>query len=98
MSRRQPNDSIDDGLIALRDVPSLLPRRRGKKVHYSTVFRWATRGARGAVLPTRLVGGVRYTTLKELRGFLEATAQSAIDSERNEAIKRALYGGADTAS
>ena len=55
-------DTDPEQLIALADVPSRMPRRRGKKVHYSTVYRWATKGTRGRVLPTRLIGGVRYTS------------------------------------
>ena len=79
-------------LIALREVPLLLPRRRGKKVHYSTVFRWATKGAHGRVLESKLIGGVRYTT----RGALNRFLASPLREERVEPtaidLKQALYG------
>lgn len=55
--------------VSLTDAPIHLPRRRGKKVHYATVYRWATKGARGRVLESHLVGGVRYTTLGALRRY-----------------------------
>lgn len=84
----------DEAAIPLTEVPAHLPRRRGKKVHYSTVYRWATKGARGRVLESRLVGGVRYTTIGALRAFTRSADSTAADEERAEAIRRALYGGA----
>ncbi len=80
--------------VALTDVPDLLPRRRGKKVHPSTVYRWATKGARGRVLESRLVGGVRYTSVAALNRFLGTSAVQACDDRRAGAIKRVLYGDA----
>lgn len=59
----------DDTLVPLTEAPLHLPRRRGKKVHYATVYRWATKGARGRVLESRFLGGVRYTTLGALRRY-----------------------------
>lgn len=86
---------IQQGLpVALTDVPDLLPRRRGKKVHPSTVYRWATKGARGRVLESRLVGGVRYTSVAALNRFLGPNTVQASDDRQAEAIKRALYGEA----
>ncbi|TWT96906.1 hypothetical protein Pla108_26820 [Botrimarina colliarenosi] len=66
----------DETPVALTDAPFHLPRRRGKKVHYATVYRWATKGTRGRVLESQLVGGVRYTTLGALRRYCNA-AESA---------------------
>ena len=56
--------------IPLSDVPNHIPKRHGKKVHYSTVYRWATKGARGRVLETALCGGVRYTSREAIGRFL----------------------------
>ena len=56
--------------MALAEVPNYLPQRHGKKAHYSTIFRWVTKGARGRVLESTLVGGVRYTTQEALGRFL----------------------------
>jgi hypothetical protein len=53
-------------------VAGYVPKRRGKKVHYSTVYRWATKGARGRRLDTVLSGGIRYTTVEEVGRFLAA--------------------------
>lgn len=79
--------------IALTDVPDLLPRRRGKKVHHSTVYRWATKGARGRVLESQLIGGVRYTSIAALNRFFSPTIAKS-DHEQRAAIKRVLYGKA----
>jgi Protein of unknown function (DUF1580) len=57
--------------IALSDVALYLPKRRGRKIHYSTIFRWVTKGARGRVLNSLLIGGIRYTTIEELGRFME---------------------------
>lgn len=81
--------------VALTDVPSLLPRRHGKKVHHSTVYRWVTKGARGRVLESQFIGGVRYTSVAALNRFFESTTVCADDRRRSEAIKRALYGEAE---
>lgn len=75
--------------LTLRQVPDHLPRRQGKKVHYSTVYRWSTNGVRGRVLETSLVGGIRYTTLEAVQRFL-ATQPVFDNSEQLDAINRAL--------
>ncbi len=77
--------------IALTDVTDLLPKRRGKKVHHSTVYRWVTKGVRGRVLESHKIGNVRFTTISALNRFFEPTAGREHD-ERRSAIKRVLYG------
>ena len=90
--------SQDDGhepteqLIALREVPLHLPRRRGKKVHYSTIFRWATKGAHGRILESKLIGGVRYTTRAALHRFLQGDARPSDQRPVTEQLRQALYG------
>lgn len=86
-----PLDINADCTVALRDVPDLLPRRRGKKVHNSTVYRWVTKGARGRVLESQLIGGVRYTSVSALNRFLGPTRRQA-DDDRRAAIRQVLYG------
>ena len=48
------------------------PRRRGRKAHASTIYRWATVGCRGVVLETLQVGGTRCTSAEALQRFFEA--------------------------
>ena len=64
--------------ITLRDVARYVPTRRGRKIHYSTVFRWVTRGARGRVLASVLVGGVRFTTVEALQRFLNSSSSESV--------------------
>lgn len=47
-----------------------IPRRHGKKVHYSTLHRWATKGVRGRILRTWYVGGTRFTSITAIHEFL----------------------------
>lgn len=65
------SDLRRESLITLAEVPNYVPQRRGRKVHYSTVFRWVTRGARGRVLQSVLFGGIRFTSLEALDRFLD---------------------------
>ncbi len=78
--------------IPLSDVPRYVPKRRGKKVHYSTVYRWATKGARGRTLETVLNGGLRYTTIEAVRRFLNAKPSAATKTtdDLSDAIDAAL--------
>lgn len=62
--------------LTLAEVPNYLPKRHGRKTHYSTIFRWATRGTRGRVLETTLIGGIRYTTVEALERFLGSAAST----------------------
>ena len=86
-------DKIDlhaETSVPFRDVPSLLPRRNGKKIHYRTVFRWATRGARGRVLESTMVGGIRYTTIAALNRFLATSTIQANEKRADEILHRFL--------
>lgn len=69
--------------IPLSEVPRHVPRRQGKKVHYSTVYRWATKGVRGRTLGTVLRGGLRFTTVEEVGRFLAAKPSVSIRPNRD---------------
>lgn len=59
-------------VIPLSAVPNELPRRRrGRKVHISTLHRWATVGCKGVVLETLSVGACRCTSKEALQRFFE---------------------------
>ena len=64
-------------LIPLSSVPGLrwLPRRRrGAKLSYTCLWRWATKGVAGVVLETVRVGGTPCTTESDLRHFFAEVA------------------------
>jgi Protein of unknown function (DUF1580) len=62
MTKRSPK------LIALADVPKLLPR----PVHVGSVQRWARRGIDGRKLRSIRIGGRAFTTAKCVSDFLRA--------------------------
>lgn len=69
--------------IPLNEVPDALPlRRRGKKVHVSTIWRWASRGVHGHKLKTWRVGGTTCTTQSAIDEFISATSQRTTPSPR----------------
>ncbi len=78
--------------IALSEVPALLPRRRGKKVHYLTVWRWATKGLRGKKLQSVKVGRTRYTTHEAIAEFLGEEVIALQSHSEQEQIDSALAG------
>lgn len=82
----------DECLVSFKDVPAILPKRRGKRVHYSTVYRWATKGARGRVLESQLIGGVRYTSIAALNQFFETTTIQASEKQEAQKLRQEMYG------
>lgn len=67
----EPHDLYYEDLIPLSKVPEHLPYRlSGKKLHISTIYRWASpRGLRGVRLETAQIGGSRYTSVEALMRF-----------------------------
>lgn len=57
--------------ITLAQLARSLPRRDGKRVAPSTVYRWSTRGVRGVVLETWQHGNVLVTTQETFDRFWE---------------------------
>ena len=76
MIHAQAPEADPSGLIPLEAVPDLLPTRRGRKHHKSSIFRWASKGLHGTRLRSVSVGGTRATTRAWLLDFFEAVAQA----------------------
>ena len=72
-------DISSETLVSLTQATRHLPRRRkGKRPHASTLFRWAQKGCKGVRLETIQVGGTRCTSFEALQRFFEAlTAPTA---------------------
>ena len=73
-------DPAVEPLIRLADVPRLpwLPRRRkGKKLHISSVIRWVSPGLRGHRLEALRVGGALCTSEAALRRFFQKLTEPA---------------------
>ena len=88
-------DITHEELLSLRDAASSLPRRRrGRKIHVATLYRWSQRGIRGQRLETIQVGGSRCTSLAALPRFFARLSQpegnrSAPNARRQKAIEKA---------
>jgi hypothetical protein len=66
--------------VTLAQAAALIPpRRRGRKTHVSTLYRWSTTGCRGVVLPTIQVGGSRCTSAEALQWFCEVLTELSHD-------------------
>lgn len=64
-------DIANEQLLTLKDASSKLPRKNGKKIHHSTIFRWAQRGRRGIRLETIRLGRTIWTSLEALQRFAD---------------------------
>jgi hypothetical protein len=62
-------------LIPFAEVPDLLPKHRGKRVHTASVFRWVQRGIKGVRLHAVQAGGRRCTTRAWLSEFFVALSE-----------------------
>jgi hypothetical protein len=66
-----------ESILTLQEAAKLLPRRRaGRKPHVSTLYRWASRGLKGAVLETVQVGGTTCTSREALQRFFDKLQRS----------------------
>ena len=65
-------DTTSEELISLTEAARLLPRRRkGKRPHVATLYRWSIRGVRGVCLETVQVGGTRCTSREAIARFID---------------------------
>lgn len=70
---------LQDDLIPLSEVPGILPRRRGRRLHLSSIYRWAQHGVRGVRLEVVRVGGVAYTSRQALDDFVQSLSEPAAE-------------------
>jgi hypothetical protein len=79
---------------AVRWVPG---RRDGKRVHISTLIRWATSGVRGVKLETVRLGGALFTSREAIQRFAErltAAQAGAPEPTRTVAAARRSHDAA----
>lgn len=65
---------LDETVLTLSEAPKHLPRRGGKRVSISTVWRWARKGSQGVRLEYAKLGRSIYTSREALTRFSEALA------------------------
>ncbi|MDA0661090.1 MAG: DUF1580 domain-containing protein [Planctomycetota bacterium] len=84
---------ISEQMVALQDVPATLPKRGGRPIHLSTIYRWVHRGCRGRKLEVAQIGGQIFTTHEALNRFFspnsETASQPKVDVGSSAAILRA---------
>ena len=70
-------------MFPLSLAPKRMPNRRmGRPTATSTVFRWSSKGLRGHLLETVMIGGVRFTSLEALnRFFSNVTAAKSAEAK-----------------
>ena len=84
-------------LLPLADVaklPTLPRRRRGGRLHYSTLYRWAAKGLNGVRLRTVRCGGTRCTTTEWLHEFFERLDEDAASGD-GDAVRPHVEVGTD---
>lgn len=65
-------DLEHEKLVAIREVPSLIPARpSGKKIHVSACYRWISRGVRGVKLEAVRLGGTTFTSIEAIQRFAD---------------------------
>jgi hypothetical protein len=74
------DDIYHEKLITLPQAAAMLPRKRGKRVHVSTIYRWMNGGVKGVRLEYCEYGGTRYTSVPAMRRFSQRIAQRKVQS------------------
>lgn len=86
-------------IITLPEAAAMLPARRGgRKVHVSTLFRWAQKGCRGVRLEVVRIGSALHTSKEAMARFCDrlteahpipVSAEVATPASRREAHENA---------
>lgn len=70
---------LEQNLLSLSEAAKRLPpRRKGRRPHVSTLFRWTNKGCRGVILKSWQIGGTRCTSLEALNQFFLELSQVSV--------------------
>jgi hypothetical protein len=65
-------DTATEAVLTLAQAAAELPRRRrGRKTHVSTLYRWTVSGCRGVILESIQIGATRATSRQALQRFFD---------------------------
>ena len=65
-------DISTETILTLAEAANELPRRRrGRKTHISTLYRWTVSGCRGVILESIQIGATRAVSRESLQRFFE---------------------------
>ena len=68
----------DEQKITLAQAAARLPRRRrGRRTHVSTLYRWTQTGCRGVRLEYVQIGATRCTSIEALQRFFDRLTQAS---------------------
>jgi hypothetical protein len=82
-------DWLGEDIVTFGQAAECLPRRRrGRKIHVSTFYRWSTVGCRGIILETIQVGATRCTSREALKRFFERLSQPVQASAASPPVGR----------
>src|SRR4051812_48071168 len=71
-------DTPTEEILTLAQAAAELPRRRrGRKTHVSTLYRWTVAGCRGVVLEHIQIGATRATSREALQRFFERLTRAS---------------------
>ncbi len=62
---------LDETVLTFSEAAERLPAINGRKIHASSVWRWARKGIGGVYLESRRLGGRYLTSLEALERFAE---------------------------
>ena len=81
-------DPIKEKVVTLAEGTRHIPRRRrGKRSHVSTMYRWTTVGCNGVILESIQIGGTRCTSVEALGRFFKALTEKAQGAPANVPIQ-----------
>ncbi len=92
ITNREEIDVENEKVIPINEAPFVLPRRKGKRTHYQTVYRWATKGTKGSKLASVKIGGIRYTSMEALQRFCKVHSINLQVGDYQDAVESALNG------
>ncbi len=65
----------NETILSFSEAAARLPRINGKKIHASSLWRWARKGIHGIRLETRRLGGRFVTSLEAIERFSKRLAE-----------------------
>ena len=84
--------------VPLRAATNFYPRqKKGKKTHFSTLYRHATHGCQGIVLETVMCGGKRCTSHEAVTRFFERLSELDVRQRVGLSVASAKPSAADEA-
>jgi len=69
-------DLQHESIVSFAEAARFLPQISGKRLHTSTIWRWARRGLRGVTLEHAWLGGRVFTSKEALTRFVNKLADA----------------------